>query len=186
MTMSSFIRFTGFCSVIAGLLFLSLAIWYNTSQEAFGSYLDLIGMLLLSLGLVGMYLRQINEFGLAGFIVFLLAFLGAAMWTGHSWVNAFLVPVLEESAPAVLDDPPSLLMTGVSLSLYPFFLGILLFGLMTALKGVLPRWPAITLVIVPILDFIPYGSYVAQPLAGAAFVWLGYAMCKVERVAENN
>lgn len=42
---------------------------------------------------------------------------------------------------------------------------LLLFGLLTAVKGVLPRWPAIILFLVPIMDFIAYGSYAAQPLS---------------------
>jgi hypothetical protein len=178
MTLSSFIRFTGICSMIAGILFVSLAIWYNVGMHAFGAYLDLIGMLCLLLGLAGMYLSQAKAFGKPGFLIFLLAFFGAAMWTGHSWVNAFLIEVLETAAPEVLENPPGKLMTGITLSLYPFFLGLLLFGLFTAIKGILPRWPALILVIVPILDFVPYGSYVAQPLAGVALVWLGYAVWK--------
>lgn len=185
MTLSSFIRFTGLCSVIAGILFVSLSIWYNTGMHAFGAYVDLIGMLFLLLGLSGMYLVQAKAFGKAGFIVFLIVFFGAAMWTGHSWVNAFLIEVLEKAAPEVLEEPPAKLMTGISLSLYPFFLGLLLFGLFTALKGILPRWPALILVIVPILDFIPYGSYVAQPLAGAALVWLGYSVWKGNAAGET-
>lgn len=86
--------------------------------------------------------------------------------------------VLEESAPAILEDNPASLITAVNLSLYPFFIGILLFGLMTAVKGILPRWPSLLLVAVPIIDFIPYGFFVAQPLAGVALIWLGYSLSK--------
>lgn len=186
MNVSSFIRFAGLCSIIAGILFVSLSIWYNISMDAFGSYVDLIGMLFLSVGLVGLYLRQVNAFGILGFFVFLLAFFGSIMWTGHSWVVSFLVPSLEKSAPALLDNPPAGLMTGISLSLYPFFIGMLLFGILTAVKGVLPRWPAILLILVPILDFIPYGQIVAQPLAGIAFIWLGYALWKANHRVEND
>lgn len=186
MTFASFIRFTGLCSMISGILTVSLAIWYNISMDAFGAYVDLISMLFLILGLVGMYLSQAKAFGIIGFIVFLLTFFGAIMWAGHGWTISFLVPLLEKSAPAILDNPPALLKTGVALSLYPFFIGILLFGLWTAIKGVLPRFPAILLVIVPILDFIPYGSYVSQPLAGIAVIWLGYSLWKRNYDSENN
>ncbi|WP_053365879.1 hypothetical protein [Bacillus sp. FJAT-27245] len=178
MAYSSFIRFTGLCGIIAGVLTISLSVWYNISMEAFGSYVDLIGMLFLLLALIGIYLVNAIGFGKTGFGIFLLTFFGAAMWTGHSWVNAFVVPVLEENAPAVLEEVPPLLMTGVSLSLYPFFIGLLLFGVLLALKGVLPKWAGIILALVPILDFVPYGSYVAQPLAGVAILWLGWVIWK--------
>ncbi|MGG1678278.1 hypothetical protein ACIFOT_21445 [Neobacillus sp. NRS-1170] len=186
MTYASFLRFTGWCAIISGILTVSLAIWYNTSMEAFGSYVDLISMLFLALGLVGLYLRQAKEFGIFGFIIFLLVFFGSIMWAGHGWTVSFLVPSIEDSAPAILDDPSDLLNTGVALSLYPFFIGVLLFGLWTAIKGVLPRTPAILLVIVPILDFFPFGSYVAQPLAGIAILWLGYSLLKGASQEETN
>lgn len=44
MTLSSFIRFTGLCAVIAGILFVSLSIWYSIGMHGFGAYLDLIGI----------------------------------------------------------------------------------------------------------------------------------------------
>ncbi|MFD2444022.1 hypothetical protein ACFSO7_08490 [Bacillus sp. CGMCC 1.16607] len=178
MTVSSFIRFTGFCSIIAGILTVSLSLWYNISMEAFGSYVSLISMLFLVLGIVGLYLYQAKEFGSIGFAIFLLTFFGAIMWAGHSWVEAFMISILEETAPAIIENPPSLLMTGVTLSLYPFFIGLLLFGLWTVIKGVLPRIPAIILIIVPIIDFIPYGFHISQPLAGVAITWLGYSIWK--------
>ncbi|WP_059173882.1 hypothetical protein [Bacillus sp. FJAT-27445] len=178
MTYSSFIRFTGLCGMVTGVLSFSLLFWYNTSMERFGSYVDLIAMLFLLLALIGIYLVNAKHFGKVGFGVFLLTFFGAAMWTGHSWVNAFVVPVLEESAPAVLEKVPPLLMTGVSLSLYPFFIGLILLGILLALKGVLPKGAGIMMVLVPILDFIPYGTYVAQPLAGIAILWLGHSIWK--------
>ncbi|OCA85817.1 hypothetical protein A8F94_13170 [Bacillus sp. FJAT-27225] len=176
MTYSGFLRFTGLCGMVSGVLILSLSVWYNASMEEIGSFVDLAGMLLLPIALIGIYLINMRNFGKLGFGVFLLTFLGAIMWAGHSWVNAFVVPVLEAAAPGVLEEVPPLLMTGVSLSLYPFFVGLLLFGLFLALKGILPKGAGIILVLVPILDFVPYGSFLAQPLAGLSFIWLGYTI----------
>lgn len=189
MNLSSFLRFTGVCSIIAGILFLSLAIWYNTSLGQFGAYVNLIGMAFLLLGLVGIYLRQMNAVGILGFFIFILTFIGAALWTGFGWVSAFVVPVLEEVAPEILADaPPAPLNIGMSISMFSFFIGLLLFGLVTAWKRILPRGAAILLVLVPILDFIPIGSYVAQPLAGVALIWLGYSIWKgnYEEVGQGN
>lgn len=155
-------------------------------MQAFSSYVDLISMLLLVLGIVGLYLYQAKEFGTIGFIIFLLTFFGAIMWAGHSWVNAFVAPILEKTAPEIIVEPPTLLITGVALSLYPFFLGLLLFGLWTAIKGVLPRAPAVLLIVVPILDFIPYGYYLSQPLAGVAILWLGFSIWKGTNTASHN
>ncbi|MFY0544083.1 hypothetical protein [Brevibacillus sp. H7] len=178
MTMPSFLRFSGLCSIIAGILFLSMSVWSSISLEEIGSYADLIGMAFLLLGLVGIYLRQMNAVGVIGFLIFIFTFIGAVLWAGHSWVNAFVIPVLEEFSPQILNNPPEQIMTGVAISLYPFFIGIMLFGIVTAWKAILPRWGALLLAVVPILDFIPYGSYVSQPLAGIGFIWLGYSLWK--------
>jgi hypothetical protein len=173
-------RFTGLCSMIAGVLFLSLSVFYNVSSlSGIGSFVNLLGMALLALGLVGIYLRQMNAVGVFGFIVFLIAFIGTILWAGWGWAGAFIVPVLEDLAPELVKDvPPGLISTGMMISLLTFFGGLVLFGIVTALKGILPRGAAILLIIVPILDFIPYGSAIAQPLAGVALLWLGYAVWK--------
>lgn len=179
MSMSAFMRFTGLCSIITGILFLSTAIWYNTSLEGFGAYVNLAGMAILPLGLVGIYLRQRNAVGILGFIIFVLAIIGTVLWAGFGWAGAFVVPVLEELAPEILSDtPPGLINIGLMISLLGFFIPLFLLGLVTAWKGILPRVAAILLVLVPILDFIPYGSYVAQPLAGVSLLWLGYSIWK--------
>lgn len=180
MNLTSFLRFTGFCLFIAGILFLSTAIFYYVSSlERIGTYIDLIGMALLLLGLVGLYIRQMNEVGVVGLIIFLIAFLGAVLWAGAGWSTTFILPVLDEQAPQILSDPPpALIGTGYGVSLYTFFGGMLLFALITAWKGILPRVAAILLAVVPILDFVPFGHFVSQPLAGVALIWLGYSLWK--------
>lgn len=157
-----------------------MAIWYNISSlEAIGSYLNLIGMAFLLLALAGIYLRQMNAIGIVGFIIFLISFIGAVLWAGFGWVGAFVVPALEEVAPEIVSgDPPEMINLGLTLSMVTFFGGMLLFGLVTAWKAILPRGGALLLALVPILEFIPYGSNVAQPLAGVALIWLGYALWK--------
>lgn len=174
-----FMRFLGICSVITGILFLSMIIWASTSLDEFGSFVTLIGMVLLVFGLLGFYLRQMNEFGVFGFIVFVITMVGTVLWAGFMWVNAFVVPVLQERAPELVKGgPPGLANVGLQTSLYIFFIGLFLFGILTAIKGVLPRLAAILLILVPILNFIPYADVVSQPLAGISFIWLGISVWK--------
>ena len=61
--------------------------------------------------------------------------------------GAFVVPVLQDRAPELVNgDPPGLANVGLQISLFTFFIGLLLFGIMTAIKGILPRWAAILLI----------------------------------------
>ena len=180
MTVPSFIRFSGLCLIITGVLFISFAILYSISSlKTMAAYVNLMGMLAFLLGLVGMYFRQMQVLGKFGFITFLIYFFGAGMWTGFGWFSAFAVPALEEHAPQLVSSSlPDQMNMGLIISLFSFFVGMFLFNLLTAVKGILPRWAALLLVIVPIVDFIPIGNYLAQPLAGVSFIWLGYSLWK--------
>lgn len=178
MSLSSFQRACGLFSMIGGLLFLILPVFYEVFPGV-GASLDLIGMVFLLFGIIGIYLFQINAVGVFGFITFIFALVGTALWTAYKWAAVFVVPVLEEHAPELLQDPPpELLSIGLSISLYTFFIGWFLFSLVTAWKAELPRWGAILLVLATIVDFIPYGYYASQPLAGIGFLWLGYTIWK--------
>jgi hypothetical protein len=177
MPISSLLRVCGIFSVIGGLLFLAMPVWYNVSLEV-GAFADLIGMVLLVFGIIGIYLRQINASGLLGLITFIIVLIGTVLWTSFKWASAFIVPILEKLAPEILNTPPKILEIGMGISLFSFFIGWFLFALVTAWKGVLPRWGAILLILAMITEFIPFGYYVAQPLAGLGFIWLGYFLWK--------
>jgi hypothetical protein len=178
MMFASFLRFSGLSLIVTGVLFVSFAILYSISSlQPLAHYLNLIGMLFLLLGTVGTYLRQMHAFGILGFTTFLIYFLGAGMWTGFGWASAFVLPALEEHTPHLVSDSlPDQINIGLMISLISFFVGMLLYHLVTAVKAVLPRWPALVLVVVPIIDFIPFGNYLAQPIAGVAFIWIGYTL----------
>ncbi|MBT2689432.1 hypothetical protein J7I93_14660 [Bacillus sp. ISL-47] len=178
MTVSSFLRFSGLCLIFTGILFVLFAIMYSISSlRTLASYVNLIGMLFLLLGIAGMYVRQMQDMGKFGFIAFLIYFWGAGMWTGFGWSEAFVIPVLKENAPHLFSGSiPNQINIGLMISLFSFFIGMLVFNLLTAVKAILPRWAALILVIVPIIDFIPIGNYLAQPLAGIAFIWLGSSL----------
>lgn len=177
MTLSSFLRVSGLCAMIGGLLFLSTPIWVlGFPDTMINAYVDHLGTILILLGLVGCYLSQIKSTGKFGLISFLIAFLGTSMWIGFKWASSFIVPVLKDVAPQMIDEMPATIMIGMMISLYTFLIGWILFSIVTARKAVLPRWGAILIIIGLISDVIPYGYYVAQPLAGLGIAWLGYAL----------
>lgn len=178
--MSTFLRVSGLCSLIGGLLFLSTPIWFlGFPDSQIGSYVDHLGTILILWGLVGFYLSQMKTTGKLGFISFALAFLGTSLWVGFKWVHTFVEPALMELAPQIMEgEPPGSILMGINISLLAFFLGWIFFASVTAWKAVLPRWGAIIIIIGLLADFIPFGYYVAQPLAGLGMAWLGYALWK--------
>jgi hypothetical protein len=141
-----------------------------------GAYI--VAATLMSLGLVGLYLRQAKEAGGLGLAIFVVTFSGNLLMTGATWGEAFFGAWLAAAAPALLSsDPSGTLAAGILLSYLLFALGWLLFGLIS-LRSELPHSAAVLLVVGAVL--FPLGSFLQLPFAavllGAAIAWMGYAL----------
>ena len=147
--------------------------------------LQLFGVILLLLALVGFYARQAAVAGGLGLVGFLVAFLGTAMFAGTGWSNAFTPPVVARTNPTLLVGfPPSPLGEAVLYTAVLFAVGLILFGITVIRAGVLPRTGGWLLVIggvlsriMPILHqrfdiYLPLDSWVTS----AGLILLGYAL----------
>jgi hypothetical protein len=147
--------------------------------------LELLGVILLLLALVGFYVRQAATAGGLGLVGFLVAFLGTAVFAGAGWSNAFNPPVVARTAPALLAGfPPSPLGEAVLYSAWLFAVGLVLFGLTVLKAGVLPPMGGWLLVVggilsrvMPMVDqrfhiYLPLDSWVTS----LGLIWLGYAL----------
>ena len=116
----------------------------------------LIALLLLSLGLVSLYLRQQDALGPFGTAAFVLALAGTVLAAGGAWDQVFTVPYLANEAPAVLDAETSgSLLAGFFLSFALLAAGWALFAIATRRAGVLPRRGSTVLLVGAILAFVP-------------------------------
>jgi hypothetical protein len=141
--------------------------------------LSLVALLVIALGLVGLYARQAQEARTLGIIAFLVAFSGTLMAFGLLWSETFLGPFLAEEAPAVLDaEPAGTVAAGAILSLMLFALGWLLFGLASLRAQVHPRGAAMLLMVGAVLFFVL--AVLELPLwtvvHSAAVAWMGYTL----------
>jgi hypothetical protein len=147
--------------------------------------LQLFGVILLLLALVGFYARQAAVAGGLGLVGFLVAFLGTAMFAGTGWSNAFNPPVVARTNPTLLlSFPPSPLGEATLYSAVLFAAGLIFFGITVIRAGVLPRTGGWLLVIggvlsriIPILHqrvdiYLPLDSWVTS----LALILLGYAL----------
>lgn len=143
-----------------------------TGLFIFQQALYLLGLILLSIGLVGLYAHQWRAAGLLGVVGFLAALVGTVFFTGFFWANIFVAPALAAGAPEFLDQGGR--FPGFFLSLLIYVLGWLLFGLASLKARVHPLAPVIVLIVGAALDLL------AAPLSGlvidAAFVWLGFSL----------
>jgi hypothetical protein len=172
---SSVIRWSGIAAVLAGVVLILVELMEllavdieNLSAEAvtgafaFWAGLTLLSMVLLSLGLVGIYSHQLEAMGVLGLAGFLVAFFGTALAAGVSWALLFVVPL----APAVLGTP------WFELSFLLFALGWVLFGVATLRARVFPRAAAVLLIIGAVLLVTPLPARAL--VLGVAVTWLGF------------
>ena len=139
-----------------------------TAPYAVEALLLLLGDVLLLFGLFGLYVRQSEAAGTLGLVGFLVAFLGTALTVGVDWDEVFVVPILADAAPELLDAGPPL---GIILSFGVFTVGWVLFGLATLRARVYPRVAAVLLMVGAVLAFFPLS--LSTVVFSAAVAWLG-------------
>jgi hypothetical protein len=188
MTPSNLIRLCGLAAVMAAaLLLITEIVGYTqggdpfkveSATHAFESALRMIAfVVLLPLGLVGLYARQSEAAGPLGLLGFLVAFSGSVLVAGFLWTDTFVAPELARSAPQLLAEGPP---PGRSLSLLVFGVGWALFGLVTLWAGVYPRQAAMLLIIGAVISTVLNLAFRPVPFGGlpfeAAVAWLGVAL----------
>ena len=191
MSNSNLIRWSGLSALIGGGLLiiydiLDFALFSGVpDSQAMTSgvwfivqVVGLIGLILLALGLVGLYVRQAEQSRSLGLIAFLTAFAGTMMLFGLQWGEPFLGPMIAKEAPALLSvEPTGVIAAGAIITIALVAIGYFLFGLASLQAHVLPRGAAVLLMIGAVLAFIlffadlPFGASVI----GLAMVWMGYS-----------
>jgi hypothetical protein len=186
MSYPGLIRWSGLVAMVAGVLLLiaellELLPVFNdipfselalTGIFTFQITLYLVGLILLAVGLTGLYAHQSETAGPLGLVGFLVAFVGIVFFTGFFWANLFVAPALAHGAPEFLDQGGR--FPGFRLSLFIYAVGWILFGLASLRARVYPRAPVIALIIGAALDL--FGAPLSGLVIDAAFVWLGFSL----------
>ena len=186
MPYSCLVRWSGFAAMVAGVLLLIaellelLPAFDNlpfselalTGIFTLQLTLYLVGLILLAVGLAGLYAHQAETAGPLGLVGFVVAFAGTVFFTGFFWANIFVAPALAHGAPEFLDQGGR--FPGFRLSLLIYAVGWLLFGLASLKARVHPRAPVILLIVGAALDL--FGAPLSGLAIDAAFVWLGFSL----------
>jgi hypothetical protein len=108
-----------------------------------------IASLLIALGMVGLYARQLEKVGLAGLIGFVLTFVGITLSAGVViFIDVVVFPLIAARGLDWLDTPNGALRTSSAFQLtaglgaLSLLLGLLLFAIATLRARLLPRWGA--------------------------------------------
>jgi hypothetical protein len=213
-TASKLIRYAGLAAMGAGTLYMAIQAIHpldvlssvTTTRWAITHYLSITMDILATLGIAGLYARQVEKsgwLGLGGYLLFSL------FWTlsfAFHFVESFIEPLLATEAPKFVAGllgmvagqasevnlgavPAVYMLTGI----VGYVLGGLLSGIATFRAGILPRWAGgllafgVTLpVVLSSVVHHPFDRLFAVPV-GLALVWLGYALWseRQERASES-
>ena len=148
----------------------------------------LVSIVMILLGLVGLYVRYADLMGSVGLAAFLVAFVGTTLLVAGSFIDAFVLPVLALEFPEAFETPPVPLSIALSLTYLLFALGYVLLGTALLRSGVAARWAGLMLAVGAPLFAV--GVATVQPLAvlgavlfGVSWAWQGYAIVSGQGVA---
>jgi hypothetical protein len=154
MSSTSLVHWSGLASVLAAILFTVTAFLHPAGQDLtahanpnwmLAHQIGLASIMLMQLGLVGLYARQVEKTGWLGLVGFVLAFVGTAFAGAILFLESTALPLVATQAPAIFDQANTPPAFAVPLFVLGFGLGYLLFGIATMRGGVLPRWSGLLL-----------------------------------------
>ncbi len=151
--------------------------YYADPATALSHLAGFASVLLILLGLPGLFARQAERAGILGLVGTVLVFFGLAMVDGtHMIIDSAFTPALAtipEAAPLMASGGPleEAMLGGMQGTLVSaggpmLLLGLILLGVSTARAGVLPRWAGALPVIAALA--VPLG-FVVPSLEGVAF-----------------
>jgi hypothetical protein len=200
-TNENLIRWAGLSALVAGACYVLVGLFHpaNVPASVTTTRWEVVHVLACAmcffgvLGLAGLYARQASKTGWVGLLGYLLLNLWLVLIMGFSFVEAFLLPHVATTSPALVqawmgmfNGPAGTFDLGAlptvwTTSGFLYVLGGLLFGVATFRAGILPRWAgallAASTVLAPVAALLPNASQpkTAVPM-GIALIWLGYAL----------
>jgi hypothetical protein len=193
MRTGSLIRWGGLSALFSGLtgIIAEFALYLTTgdlsiSQAALTSQwfafvsIAVLSTILSILGLVALFARQKQKMRGYGSAAFALAVGGTMLVFGHQWSGLFVVPVLAQTAPDILNsittNTTSILAGGIVLSIFIMALGWILFGIASLRAKILPAgsiWlvmiGAVLILALTLIDF-----YLEKAAFNLGLIWMGW------------
>ncbi|SRR6266567_947425 len=155
--------------------------------------MDLIGSLLLVIGLPGMYLRQAGRAGVLGLIGFMLFFFGILLQgVTFSTAQVVILPFLAQKAPQLMGagSGPRGVFLLLIISGFMQMIGAILLGIATMRARVFPRLAGVFLLVSGVAFLLTIGTFLDDILElvsfialAAAFVWCGSRLLAQEHEA---
>jgi hypothetical protein len=116
---------------------------------------------------------EANVIGGLGLVGYLIAFLGTLLVAGDWWFETFIVPVLIDRVPEIIEEAPSgLILVGAFVTTAAFAVGWLIFGFSSYRAGIFPRGASILMMLGGLVGAVTLIDGSQIPLA-LAVGWIG-------------
>jgi hypothetical protein len=178
MTINRFIHWGNIAAIAAGVALIGAELAYvifgneditaMTTGNRVSSALFYIGAVLLVPGAIGLYMRQMEQAGMFGFVAFVLALLGSSMMQSSDWTEFFAVPQMVDAG---IEKAEGIQLLGLAINFITYSLGWLLFGIASLRAKVLPRAASIALIVTVLLNFFVL-DMIKEYRAVELVVWL--------------
>jgi hypothetical protein len=203
---AALIRLAGLSALIGGTCYVFVGVFHpaNVPASVTTTRWEMVHIVACAmsffvlLGLAGIYARQAARSGWLGLVGYVLLSLWCVLIMGFSFVEAFILPQVATTTPALVDGWMKMFNGGTSeidLGVLPtlwtltgpiYILGGLLFGIATFRAGILPRGAAVLLALGTVMAPLaaPLSSSAQPKIAiptGLAVAWLGYALMTERR-----
>lgn len=178
---SLLLRLCGISLILGSLMIIFMQGWFYLDSASFvAAYFDYAGWILITFGMIGLYLVQYRRNAGLFSLSFLLLILSLFQWIGYKWFQTFVVPDLRRDAPEVLEFGLQSVFYGIDASIYALQISLFLFTVVSLFTGVLSRFGLSLLLIGSALAFnqlleetVLYNPMVPQIMIGVALFWLG-------------
>lgn len=193
MRTDSLIRWGGFSALLSGTIGIigEIVLFFTEGDLSYSEkaltpvWFVFIVVLVLAailsvLGLVALFARQYHSMRKWSVVAFALALAGTMMVLGHQWAGLFVVPLLAERAPELLNtittDTTSILAGGIVLSVFLMAVGWILFGLASLRARIFPAgsvWMVIIgAVLILVLSLIDFD--LEKVIFNLGLAWIGW------------
>jgi len=201
MSITKLIRWSGLALMLGGILLATGPFTHPPADTAEYALYPLwvpshllggIALLLITLGLVGLYLRQSEQVGLTGLIGFILTFVGSTLTAGALiFIDVVVFPFIAARGLDWLNSPDGALRTSSAFELaaglggLSLLLGLLVFAFAMMRAHVLSRWGAwLVILALPLgivggvfISFIgSLSQEILQTLFGGVFAVIGLGL----------
>src|SRR5437016_318964 len=107
------VRYGGVASIMSGVLLILFALFHPPREISLAvdslswgleHQLGVAAIVFMLFGLIGLYARQIEQSGNLGFLGFVVAFAGVALYMGGVFLDAYFFPLLAVQAPSIVTN----------------------------------------------------------------------------------